>query len=119
MAHIHRHTDTGGELVDISFFCSNSCHRDWCRENGHQFDGWDGCHELDTAETCQNCGEIMNPWPVVESDVPRGCLPVGHVTDRGRIEKVSNTAYLIGAEWVSFDVIHGRPNPVTPGVLFL
>lgn len=47
-----------------------------------------------------------------------GLLRTGTVTSRGVIDAVSLTAYKIGGEWVPFQVLHGRPAPVMPLVVF-
>ena len=50
----------------------------------------------------------------------RGCLPIGTVTEFGTIIDVSLTAYLIDVggtsceRWVSFDKVHGTPEPAFP-----
>jgi hypothetical protein len=55
--HYHHVEDDGGDVVDLVPFCCDSCHRDYCRENGLEYGGWNGCHEgSDSAEFCANCG---------------------------------------------------------------
>lgn len=56
--HIHRHENTEGELIDLSYFCSDWCHRDWCRTTSNAYEGWDGCHEIDGGQVCANCQEV-------------------------------------------------------------
>ena len=47
------------DIEDIVPFCCDSCHRDWCRDNGEKYDGWNGCQEgSDYVEYCANCGVV-------------------------------------------------------------
>lgn len=57
MAHIHRHHDNNGDLVDLTYFCGDYCHRVWCEDTDTKYDGWDGCHEVDTPTVCAHCGD--------------------------------------------------------------
>lgn len=51
--------DCHGELVALVPFCSDSCHRQWCNDNGVEYLGWNGAHENgDSAEYCHCCGVI-------------------------------------------------------------
>lgn len=60
MAHIHRHETPTGDLIDLTYFCGDWCHRQWCADTGNVYDGWDGCHELHTVERCAHCQEETN-----------------------------------------------------------
>lgn len=57
MAHYYRVEDSYGELVDLVTLCSDWCHREWCDQAGVTYEGWDGCHELEFGQKCENCGE--------------------------------------------------------------
>lgn len=46
--------DANGDLVDLLYFCS-----DLCAKQNADYAGWDGCHELYTAETCETCGTLL------------------------------------------------------------
>lgn len=59
MAHIHRHHDNSGGVIELTYFCGDYCHRQWCEQTKQAYDGWDGCHELDTMERCANCEEMV------------------------------------------------------------
>lgn len=63
MAHIHRHTDTGGDIIDISYFCSDDCHQTYCTTTGREYPGWDGCHEIYAKATCESCGAKLDYVP--------------------------------------------------------
>lgn len=52
------------------------------------------------------------------SQVQAGNLRVGTMTPLGRIERVSQTSYLIDGVWHHWFAIHGRPAPVEPLVSF-
>lgn len=56
MAHIHREYDRGGDLVELTYLCSDACHKAHCERSGGTYEGWDGCHELHSPEHCANCG---------------------------------------------------------------
>lgn len=56
MAHIHRHEDHEGNLADISYFCTDWCHRQWVQERGEKYEGWDGAHEAPNGTYCEECG---------------------------------------------------------------
>jgi len=66
MSHIHDIDDLEtGDIIDRHWFCSDTCHRSWCREAGANYGGWNGCHELvsDTPVPCHQCGEALNVVP--------------------------------------------------------
>jgi len=55
--HIHCVEDTKGDVIDVIPFCSDGCHRDYCREHGLAYGGWFGCQEGgDYPEWCAQCG---------------------------------------------------------------
>jgi hypothetical protein len=37
-------------------FCTDSCHRYFCTNNGFTYEGWNGCHDLDKPTPCAVCG---------------------------------------------------------------
>jgi len=55
MAHIHRHTNSRGDVDDLSYFCSDFCHQQWCRETNTPYEGWDGLHEVEFTIECEEC----------------------------------------------------------------
>ena len=56
--HVH-YVEEDGELVDIVPFCSDSCHRTWCRENNERYGGWNGVQPGGySSEWCASCGVI-------------------------------------------------------------
>lgn len=57
--HIHRVTDHTGDLVDLRLFCGDTCHRAWCAEQGQDYEGWDGCHEMVLPVQCECCGQWL------------------------------------------------------------
>ena len=59
MAHIHDTEDAIGDLLDRFYFCSDYCHKSWCQNQNIDFDGWNGCHELEFDGTCDACGETL------------------------------------------------------------
>lgn len=60
MSHVHHIEDDTGDIVDLVYFCSDTCHNDWCNIKGNpDYGGWNGCHEHDCTETCAHCGEIL------------------------------------------------------------
>lgn len=57
--HAHYFEDDKGDLVDLIYFCSDSCHRDWCEREGETYGGWNGCQERPDYEVpCENCGGV-------------------------------------------------------------
>ena len=60
MAHIHRHEDSRGDLVELTYFCSDFCHQDWCTDTGTTYEGWDGCHEIYSPAVCASCEEKLS-----------------------------------------------------------
>jgi len=40
-------------------FCSDGCHYWYCRENGLEYEGWNGCHEHPYADECRECGTLI------------------------------------------------------------
>lgn len=55
----HAHYIEDGQLVDEVRFCSDSCHRDWCADQGVEYAGWSGCHELEFTDYCAQCGVVL------------------------------------------------------------
>lgn len=59
MAHIREIMDTQGDLIDLEYFCSDWCHQNYCDSNGYEYEGWNGCHEMEFTTPCQYCeGEV-------------------------------------------------------------
>ncbi len=53
------------------------------------------------------------------ASIVAGTLPAGTPTEHGTIVRASLTAYEVeGGRWVPFHAVHGRPQPVTPLVVF-
>lgn len=58
MAHVYELRNIDDELVDIVVFCSDFCHQDWAKRNTKNYEGWNGCHEVNETQ-CGNCeGDI-------------------------------------------------------------
>ena len=51
MANITLIEDSSGDLVDLEYYCSDTCAR-----TSEHYDGWYGCVELYQQEWCQHCG---------------------------------------------------------------
>lgn len=56
-AHCRLIEDTDGQLVDIDYFCSDYCHRDYCGRYKIPYEGWNGCNEVQGPVFCENCRE--------------------------------------------------------------
>ena len=56
-AHMRLIEDTDGNLIDADYFCSDFCHRDYCRQYKIPYEGWNGCHEVMAPIHCENCNE--------------------------------------------------------------
>ena len=52
MAHIQPIEDASGDIVDLSVYCSDYCHRE-----NPDYAGWYGCQEISTTTPCESCGE--------------------------------------------------------------
>ena len=67
MAHIRHIEDDTGDLVDLVYFCSDSCNQNW-HPNGivvqgvEPYGGWYGCQEIYQDEECAGCGEIIEGY---------------------------------------------------------
>jgi hypothetical protein len=58
--HYHAVEDDDGDLLTLVPFCSDSCHRSWCHDNGATYGGWNGCQEgSGSGEWCAECGVIV------------------------------------------------------------
>jgi hypothetical protein len=55
MAHYYEVNDSRGDLIDLIVFCSDWCHRNHCEQNGLEYGGWNGCHELEFTDKCAYC----------------------------------------------------------------
>lgn len=55
MTHILLQCDSKGDVVDAFYFCSDWCHRVFCREHNFEYEGWNGCHEIEQPSKCANC----------------------------------------------------------------
>ena len=67
MAHIREIHDDTGDLVDLVYFCSDSCNRGY-HPNGivaqgvEPYGGWYGCQEVEYAVECGGCGEVIEGY---------------------------------------------------------
>ena len=64
MAHLRQINDSEGELVDLVYFCSDSCNRDWnpdgvADKGVEPYGGWYGCQEINSDEDCAGCGHTI------------------------------------------------------------
>lgn len=67
--------DSHGDLIDIVYVCSDSCHRDYCNRLNIPYLGWDGCHEeCEINKYCDQCGVRISTD--IDSDCSGVCLPV-------------------------------------------
>lgn len=75
MAHYYEIEDDTGNLVDLVVFCSDWCHKSYCREHSLTYRGWNGCHENPYTVPCASCGEtvagIYNSEESMSSDYDR------------------------------------------------
>jgi hypothetical protein len=68
MAHIRHVNDSlTGDLVDLVFFCSDSCNSSWhpagIAERGVEpYGGWYGSHEIYQDEECAGCDEKIEGY---------------------------------------------------------
>lgn len=53
MCHFHYVEDSYGDTVEAIPLCSDSCNRLYAKE---AYRGWNGCHETEQTDFCQNCG---------------------------------------------------------------
>jgi len=56
MAHLQLIENLDGDLIDVVEFCSDFCHSDAA---GVEYQGWNGCNELEFNSPCQNCGTTI------------------------------------------------------------
>ena len=42
--------DKNGDTVDANYYCS-----DFCAKADDNYNGWNGCHELERNDYCNNC----------------------------------------------------------------
>ena len=54
MANITLIEDSNGDLIDLEYFCSDSC-----AKFSDYYAGWYGCFELHYPETCKTCGVAL------------------------------------------------------------
>ena len=57
MCHIGYIEDDNNQLIELNYYCSDFCHS----QHDINYDGWNGCHEIETAEYCANCGQLIAP----------------------------------------------------------
>ena len=67
MAHIREIHDDTGDLVDLVYFCSDSCNREWhpdgiTAQGVEPYGGWYGCQEIESDEECAGCGEVIEGY---------------------------------------------------------
>ena len=48
-----------GDLIDAIPVCSESCARQYCSDNNLEYDGWNGCHELEFDDFCGSCNSVI------------------------------------------------------------
>lgn len=54
MSHLVPIEDSNGELVEVHYYCSDSC-----AKTDPLYAGWYGCHETTGPEVCLACGESI------------------------------------------------------------
>lgn len=54
MANINLIEDSNGDVIDYEYFCSDSHAKD-----SEHYNGWYGCVELYSPETCKTCGTML------------------------------------------------------------
>lgn len=59
MAHYKPVSDGKGDLIELHLFCSDWCHKCWCEWNKEEYEGWNGCHELQVSSPCEWCGTTV------------------------------------------------------------
>ena len=54
-----------GQVLDVHEFCSDPCHRAWCRENGQGYPGNSQMHHPAQNTHCHWCRSIIPgpAWP--------------------------------------------------------
>jgi len=65
------------DVIDCKYYCSDFCNQD---ANGENYQGFNGCHEIDDSQPCDNCGKTMlgvedyddSYWAAVEFVNERG-----------------------------------------------
>jgi hypothetical protein len=88
-AHLVFIEDERGDVVDYEVYCS-----DWCARTSPNWDGWNGCHEIETSTVCASCGTEIEGVERVEFDPSTS--PYLDAALRG-IEP-SGDAYLVATE---------------------
>lgn len=53
MAHFHEIEDKKGDVIDRKVYCSDRCNI-W--DNPDNYQGWNGCNEIDFGQTCDREG---------------------------------------------------------------
>lgn len=56
-AHLYLYEDSEGQLVDVEYFCSDYCHRNWCKNTEREYGGWHGCNEVSAPQWCAQCAD--------------------------------------------------------------
>jgi hypothetical protein len=72
MAHIRHINDNTGDLVDLAYFCSDSCNRNWypsgiVTKGVEPYGGWYGCQEVEYNVECAGCGEVIKGYDFSEA----------------------------------------------------
>tara|TARA_R110002020_G_scaffold283921_4_gene499543 strand:- start:258 stop:452 length:195 start_codon:yes stop_codon:yes gene_type:complete len=47
--------DESGDVVDSTYYCSDSCH-----QFDDDYSGWNGCNEVMAPEWCAQCGDEIS-----------------------------------------------------------
>jgi len=55
--HIEYITDKNNDIIDANYYCSDYCHKVKSKDN---YEGWNGCHEIDEDTQCNNCNKKIN-----------------------------------------------------------
>lgn len=83
--HILMLEDETGDVCGIVNFCSDSCHYQWCQDNGENYGGWNGCHETPFTVFCEQCGVVI-PGYLEDENGPCECQTNNVVVNRFRSE---------------------------------
>lgn len=44
-----------GEMIDAYNVCSDTCHQELAQKMNVPYGGWNGCHEMNAPQYCENC----------------------------------------------------------------
>ncbi len=88
------------EEEDAINLCSDSCHRTYARRINVTYEGWNGTHEVEFTDWCENCGVVLPGFEGDSNNELCGDQDANFVVARFRSEEGEKCERHDGRHWI-------------------